>query len=681
MNRVTITGRLTKDPVSAERGGTQVCDLRIAENGRNGEPMYVDVAVFGRQGEACRSTCARAAWSPSAASSATRSGRARTGLCDRSTRSRPSWSSSSTRREASSARASRQPPSGFHTEHREPGLRGPGSLCVLAEPTTSRPLPRPACPASRRLWGRAAWHRSAIPASPCGAPCGPRPCGPRVPGSPPGALRRGLQSRREEVGHAGPVPSEPEALATRIYRERRAYLLRIARRNSLNRADAEEALQEAFIAFLRAYDPERGAHPLAWLTLVLKRECWQKSRSEHLDRRAGQEAELTEGEIGCALELIPDPGRSPHEVAELARRSRTSVSVSLSSSPRSAGRSRCLPSASPTARSARSPVGPTPRSTVASPRAARRFGPRGWGSESAGRGLNQAGNSLRRVSFWWFLPSCSHGLEPSHRRSGRPDARRSKDLGLRAVAQGPDPDRDPGAISPLPGRSDLPLDRFPRGTGQRGSPVSRAPPAPVVCIPAPTPAGGRPGTGSGTSRRKVSFEDSVDINGVKTALVNTGFRVPRPHIAKYFRYPGPQEAGDDRSSDHHYCLYRYADVLLMAAEAIGESDGATDEAIGYVNQIRARARFNGTTTSSYPADVTAGISKEDFIKVVREERRLEFAFEFNRWYDIKRWGILDEAFTQPESLEPHDVDTNRDYLFPIPQTEVDATNFSQNPGY
>ena len=70
----------------------------------------------------------------------------------------------------------------------------------------------------------------------------------------------------------------PEALATRIYRERRGYLLRIAERNSLNRADAEEALQEAFIAFLRAYDPERGAHPLAWLTLVLKRECWQKSR-------------------------------------------------------------------------------------------------------------------------------------------------------------------------------------------------------------------------------------------------------------------------------------------------------------------------------------------------------------------------------------------------------------------
>jgi hypothetical protein len=182
-------------------------------------------------------------------------------------------------------------------------------------------------------------------------------------------------------------------------------------------------------------------------------------------------------------------------------------------------------------------------------------------------------------------------------------------------------------------------------------------------------------------RKKVSFEDSVMVNGVKTALVNTNFRVPRPHIAKYFRYPGPQESGDDRSSDHHYSMYRYAEVLLIAAEAIAESEGANAEAIGYVNQIRARARFNGSTTNSFPADVSLGISKEDFIKAVREERRLELAFEFKRWYDLKRWGILEEAFTGPESLEPHSVNVNRDYLFPIPQTEIDVTGFIQNPGY
>lgn len=182
-------------------------------------------------------------------------------------------------------------------------------------------------------------------------------------------------------------------------------------------------------------------------------------------------------------------------------------------------------------------------------------------------------------------------------------------------------------------------------------------------------------------RRKVSFEDSVVFKGNKIALVNSTFRVPRPHIAKFFRFPGPQDGGDDRSSDHHYNLYRYADVLLIAAEAIAETDGATPEAIGYVNQIRQRARFNGAKTTSFPVDVLSGISNADFIQLLREERRLEFAFEFKRWYDIKRWGILNEAFTRPESLESYNVDVNRDYLFPIPQIDVNPPKITQNTGY
>lgn len=186
-------------------------------------------------------------------------------------------------------------------------------------------------------------------------------------------------------------------------------------------------------------------------------------------------------------------------------------------------------------------------------------------------------------------------------------------------------------------------------------------------------------------RRKVSFEDSVMIGGVKTALIKApaSISIKRPHIAKYFRYtgPGPLVSGDDRSSDHHYCMYRYAEVLLIAAEAIAESEGATNEAIGYVNLIRTRARWNGTSLNAYPVNLSAGLSKDEFIKAVREERRLEFAFEFNRWYDIKRWGILDEAFTSMDSYEPHAVVKSRDYLFPIPQTEISITDFNQNPGY
>ncbi|WP_236980806.1 RagB/SusD family nutrient uptake outer membrane protein [Membranihabitans maritimus] len=183
-------------------------------------------------------------------------------------------------------------------------------------------------------------------------------------------------------------------------------------------------------------------------------------------------------------------------------------------------------------------------------------------------------------------------------------------------------------------------------------------------------------------RKKVSFEDSVIVDGVKTALTATNFRVPRPHIAKYFRFPGPQEAGDDRSSDHHYSLYRYADVLLMTAEAINETEGPGGEAIGLVNQIRERARFNGEEETDFPVNVDSQINREELRDIIREERRLEFAFEFKRWFDIKRWELLKETFETGDDLfEPHSVDETRDYLFPVPQTEIDVTDFEQNQGY
>ncbi|MGB7587208.1 MAG: sigma factor, partial [Solirubrobacterales bacterium] len=60
--------------------------------------------------------------------------------------------------------------------------------------------------------------------------------------------------------------AEVRELAIQLYREQRSYLLLIARQNAGNEAVAEEALQEAFISFLRGFDPGRGAPPLAWLT-------------------------------------------------------------------------------------------------------------------------------------------------------------------------------------------------------------------------------------------------------------------------------------------------------------------------------------------------------------------------------------------------------------------------------
>jgi starch-binding outer membrane protein, SusD/RagB family len=183
-------------------------------------------------------------------------------------------------------------------------------------------------------------------------------------------------------------------------------------------------------------------------------------------------------------------------------------------------------------------------------------------------------------------------------------------------------------------------------------------------------------------RRAVSFEDSVMVSGVKTDITKVArVSVKRPHIAKYFRFPGPQNGGDDRRADNDYHIYRYADVLLMAAEAIAESEGATPEAIGYVNEVRKRARFNGKTTSAYPFDVPATVSKAEFIALVREERRLELAFEFKRWFDIKRWKVLDKVFSGPDALETRTTDPSRDYLMPLPLSEIRLNGWAQNPGY
>jgi hypothetical protein len=184
-------------------------------------------------------------------------------------------------------------------------------------------------------------------------------------------------------------------------------------------------------------------------------------------------------------------------------------------------------------------------------------------------------------------------------------------------------------------------------------------------------------------RKKVSFADSALVKGVMepyTVFQNT----QRPHIAKYRRFPGTANS-DGRYSDNNYAAFRYAEVLLTAAEALAEINGGPNaEAIGYVNEIRARARNWAGTQTSFPEDVQTGLTKEEFINLVLEERRLELAFEYKRWYDIKRRNLGDIAFKGPGSLEPHsNFDPSRDYLMPLPRTElaINPNLGPQNPGY
>ena len=184
-------------------------------------------------------------------------------------------------------------------------------------------------------------------------------------------------------------------------------------------------------------------------------------------------------------------------------------------------------------------------------------------------------------------------------------------------------------------------------------------------------------------RKVVSFADEAPVGGVMTPY--TGFQnTQRPHIAKYRRYPGQSNA-EGRYSDNNYAAMRYAEVLLIAAEALTEvNNGPNAESEGYVNEVRARARNWAGVATTFPADVATGLSKDDFIDLVLDERRLELAFEYHRWYDIKRRNLGDEVFKGPNSLEPHaNFDASRDYLMPLPRTElaINPNLRPQNPGY
>ncbi|WP_378187010.1 RagB/SusD family nutrient uptake outer membrane protein [Aquimarina sp. W85] len=194
-------------------------------------------------------------------------------------------------------------------------------------------------------------------------------------------------------------------------------------------------------------------------------------------------------------------------------------------------------------------------------------------------------------------------------------------------------------------------------------------------------------------RRAVSLDDGASIGGNLEPYTNftiSGhqFAKNRPYIAKYTRYPGAFARGNARATSHNYSMIRYAEILLIAAEAAVEV-GDNAAALEYINQVRARARMGGVTQSGgveitvapslEPADLVGTVTIED----VLEERRLELAFECKRWYDIARRKIGNEVFSNTGLEGAKPFFTKDDYLLPLPEDEL-ARNPNlapQNPGY
>ena len=145
-------------------------------------------------------------------------------------------------------------------------------------------------------------------------------------------------------------------------------------------------------------------------------------------------------------------------------------------------------------------------------------------------------------------------------------------------------------------------------------------------------------------------------------------------------------------------VFRYADVLLERAEAYAQL-GEADKAIKLVNEVRLRAKQSTSMISNYPSDYGVKFnistydgtySKDEALKIVKMERRLELGMESERFFDLVRWGEADSVLNKYYAEETNDCSIygsahfikNKDEYLPIPYTQVAASNghYTQNIG-
>ena len=150
---------------------------------------------------------------------------------------------------------------------------------------------------------------------------------------------------------------------------------------------------------------------------------------------------------------------------------------------------------------------------------------------------------------------------------------------------------------------------------------------------------------------------------------------------------------NDKSNANWYFL-RYADVLLLYAEALNEWKGyPTKEAYDAINEVRRRAYGNSEHDLS-------GLSYDEFCQAVKDERAYELAFEGHRRMDLVRWGSYYKTVKETYNainfwFQDNDPEKNKPFntagrytklgkheLLPIPQRDMDlCEQFVQNPGW
>lgn len=152
----------------------------------------------------------------------------------------------------------------------------------------------------------------------------------------------------------------------------------------------------------------------------------------------------------------------------------------------------------------------------------------------------------------------------------------------------------------------------------------------------------------------------------------------------------------EKPMNHYWVLFRYAEVVLNYAEAMNNAYGP--DALGADFELTAREALNQVRGRAGMLSIPAGLSKQAFQKVLEREKRVEFAFENQRFWDIRRWKIGTTTQTGIDGVKITKSGDTKSYkrisvetrvwdekmnLYPIPMTELykNSNLYPQNPGW
>jgi hypothetical protein len=163
----------------------------------------------------------------------------------------------------------------------------------------------------------------------------------------------------------------------------------------------------------------------------------------------------------------------------------------------------------------------------------------------------------------------------------------------------------------------------------------------------------------GDARAAISVRTAYTTPGTPPGVVKINY------IAKHLD-PTATAGSLGAGSGNNWRVMRYAEVLLIYAEALNETGGGHPLAFDAINQVRRRAQLPDLT----------GMSQTDLRKAIIQERRVELAFENHRWFDLLRTGTALEVMRKTKNMQ------ERNWLLPIPQRDRALNeNLEQNKDY